>query len=393
MSDANTGSSPPAGGKRHRTPAAEPAGPPTHVARLYRHSRQLARLVAELAREGLTRGEGVVLVMTPSHRKLVEHVLVRSALPLEDLRQRGQLVQRDAETVVDGLLSQGEVASEPTLAAIAEMVQPPLARFGSVRVYGEMVEVLRGRGQALAAERLEHLWHRALAAPAITLLCAYRERAGQPVAHSPSGHHPEVQRDLSSRERLMAAGRELFSTRGFDATTTAAVARLAGTSESQLVKHFGHKDGLLQAVLDDWWGRFFAQVATATEESLSPRERLLAIFDLLLVGLQSEPAMGRLLLFEGRRLRPPARGFPTVEGFRRLVATLDQLIGKLAEEGRLARGLTVETARSALIGAFEGLARSPVLASLTAKPTPYGLDQVSPSFRALVDALLPAPTA
>jgi AcrR family transcriptional regulator len=56
----------------------------------------------------------------------------------------------------------------------------------------------------------------------------------------------------------MRAARELFAERGFAATGTADVARLAGVSEGILFHHFGSKAGLLEAVAADY-GRGLAQ--------------------------------------------------------------------------------------------------------------------------------------
>ena len=46
------------------------------------------------------------------------------------------------------------------------------------------------------------------------------------------------------------SGKRLFARNGYENTSTVAIAREAGTSESQLMKHFGSKQGLLAAVLD-----------------------------------------------------------------------------------------------------------------------------------------------
>ena len=40
---------------------------------------------------------------------------------------------------------------------------------------------------------------------------------------------------------------------GYENTSTVAIAREAGTSESQLMKHFGSKQGLLVAIFDRGW--------------------------------------------------------------------------------------------------------------------------------------------
>jgi AcrR family transcriptional regulator len=50
------------------------------------------------------------------------------------------------------------------------------------------------------------------------------------------------------RERIREAAQALFAERGDEPASTAAICRLAGTSESQLIKHFGIKRGVLEAV-------------------------------------------------------------------------------------------------------------------------------------------------
>ncbi|MER7236158.1 helix-turn-helix domain-containing protein [Streptomyces olivaceus] len=50
--------------------------------------------------------------------------------------------------------------------------------------------------------------------------------------------------DLTGRARLRAAALELFAERGFEATSTRAVAAAAGVSPALVTRHFGSKDGL-----------------------------------------------------------------------------------------------------------------------------------------------------
>jgi AcrR family transcriptional regulator len=44
---------------------------------------------------------------------------------------------------------------------------------------------------------------------------------------------------------------QLFAKEGFFATSTSKVAKLAGVSEGLIFRHFGNKEGLLQAILDE----------------------------------------------------------------------------------------------------------------------------------------------
>jgi len=61
---------------------------------------------------------------------------------------------------------------------------------------------------------------------------------------------PEPDRSASSHDRILMAAKQLFASRGYENTSTVAIARLAGTSESQLMKHFGSKEGLLEEIFD-----------------------------------------------------------------------------------------------------------------------------------------------
>jgi AcrR family transcriptional regulator len=55
----------------------------------------------------------------------------------------------------------------------------------------------------------------------------------------------------SSRERILAAARELFAARGFKGTTTAAIARRADVNEALIFRHFPAKKDLFTAILRD----------------------------------------------------------------------------------------------------------------------------------------------
>jgi AcrR family transcriptional regulator len=49
------------------------------------------------------------------------------------------------------------------------------------------------------------------------------------------------------------AAKTTLAERGYEATTTAAICRLAGTSQSQLIKHFTNKHGVLEVVFEYTW--------------------------------------------------------------------------------------------------------------------------------------------
>jgi AcrR family transcriptional regulator len=92
----------------------------------------------------------------------------------------------------------------------------------------------------------------------------------------------------------MDAARQLFAERGFAATGTADVARLAGVSEGILFHHFGSKAKLLEAVAADY-GRGLAQrmfaAAPAPGTAAAAEPMLRAAFDYV----REHRALSRLL--------------------------------------------------------------------------------------------------
>jgi AcrR family transcriptional regulator len=84
-----------------------------------------------------------------------------------------------------------------------------------------------------------------------------------------------------ARERILDAAYELFSKRGIRAVGTEEVLAKAGVAKSTLYRHFPSKEALVLAFLqrrEQRWTREFV-LAEARRRGSTPRERLLAIFD------------------------------------------------------------------------------------------------------------------
>ncbi|MFF2326752.1 MULTISPECIES: TetR/AcrR family transcriptional regulator [unclassified Streptomyces] len=67
--------------------------------------------------------------------------------------------------------------------------------------------------------------------------------------------------DLTGRARLREAALELFAERGFEATSTRAVAAAAGLSPALVTRHFGSKEGLRAAVDEYVLGRIATELS------------------------------------------------------------------------------------------------------------------------------------
>ena len=84
-----------------------------------------------------------------------------------------------------------------------------------------------------------------------------------------------------ARERILEAAYDLFSKRGIRAVGTEEVLAQAGVAKSTLYRHFPSKEELVLAFLqrrEQRWTREFVE-AEARRRGSTPRERLLAIFD------------------------------------------------------------------------------------------------------------------
>ena len=85
----------------------------------------------------------------------------------------------------------------------------------------------------------------------------------------------------SPRDRLLAAASELFYQHGVHTVGIDRIIERAGVAKASLYSTFGSKDGLVRAYLEARHAARRARVSAEIERHEDPRERLLAIFDVL----------------------------------------------------------------------------------------------------------------
>jgi AcrR family transcriptional regulator len=193
----------------------------------------------------------------------------------------------------------------------------------------------------------------------------------------------------SSRERIMLAAKQLFASRGYENTSTVAIARLAGTSESQLMKHFGSKEGLLEAIFDFGWTTLASHVQQLDTVS-SPRDKLRMLLDLMLTGMERDPELKLLILLEGRRIRKEGQMVLITQGFLHFVHVLDGILAQMRAANQLRPDVNRDVVRSALMGMFEGLLRDQMLAQKVGFPAGYGTADLRQIFDLVLSALAPS---
>lgn len=109
---------------------------------------------------------------------------------------------------------------------------------------------------------------------------------------------PRARRDAeATRQRLIAAALDLFTTIGFRGTTTPMLAERAGIAEGTIYRHFRGKDALLNAAyrqVQDWAAAMVRDIEA--DRQLPVRDRLLGVARRILEESAREPAAVRMLL-------------------------------------------------------------------------------------------------
>src|SRR5919197_3489540 len=106
-----------------------------------------------------------------------------------------------------------------------------------------------------------------------------------------------TQADLT-RQRLVRAALELFTTQGYHDTTTPQISRKAGVAEGTIYRHFDSKQHLLNELYRGaarWAGRV---VKEADALNVRPREKLAELARGLVGGAAREPAVARLFFIQ-----------------------------------------------------------------------------------------------
>lgn len=189
----------------------------------------------------------------------------------------------------------------------------------------------------------------------------------------------------TSRGRLLTAGKMLFSKHGYEGTSTATIAREAGTSESQLVRYFGGKSGLLDAIFNESWGGLNEVLHEKIEDSAHGREAILGVFSLMIGAFAQDPEAAALFMFEGRRMR--GNEVALSKGFQQFIELVCRLIQRGQSDGSFRTDVNDAILASAMMGAAEGMIRDQLMARRSGRETPFDDTSVRQVFEAMVNGL------
>lgn len=190
-----------------------------HFAQLHRSHDTLIESVGLYVVTGLRRGHGVIVIATPEHRRaLLRHAWYYD-INAERLQRSGQLVVLDADETLSLFMHRGMPDWHAFRRALSGAIDSASAAGGgTVRAYGEMVNVLWQKGRHEAAIQLEDFWNELARIHPFSLFCCYHLDS-----HDHSAYHgplhgigrthtdvPPTRDDDELRTALDRASRDVF---------------------------------------------------------------------------------------------------------------------------------------------------------------------------------------
>jgi len=148
--------------------------PVYHGVRFYENEKSLSQIVAAFLCEGLAADNPAMVVAVPSQRAAILRALHGRSLDLVRLQRSGDLTLLDGEDTLAKFMIDNR--PDPDLfrsVMIAAINRVCRGRRCTVRIYGQMVDVLWKKHLQEAAIRLELLWNQLANLHSISLLCGY----------------------------------------------------------------------------------------------------------------------------------------------------------------------------------------------------------------------------
>ncbi len=165
---------------------------------------------------------------------------------------------------------------------------------------------------------------------------------------------PLTDRGRRTREKLLAAAREVFEQRGYASTRMADIARAAGVSHGTTYTWFADKEAVLRALVDTMIDEVYAALAIG-DEIADPQERMLEANRRYLAAYRRH---GRMLEVVEEAAMADSRYRDALSGVRRdHVARVSRDIARLQKAGAADGDVDPHVAAAALCAMVEGFGR------------------------------------
>jgi AcrR family transcriptional regulator len=166
----------------------------------------------------------------------------------------------------------------------------------------------------------------------------------------------KVHREVSVRQRILAAAVDLFADHGYDATSVSQVISRAGVAKGGFYHHFASKDELLWAVYGDLIDRQLAGMERILAQNLAPAETLRALIADL---VETTAASAREALVFSRELSQLGnrRIVQMRSKRRRYHEGIARLVREAQERGQFSDTVSAEIVTSTIFGVVNEIPR------------------------------------
>ena len=154
--------------------------PLDHALQLFDSSESRTEASFTFMRDGVTRGEAVVMVVPPAEWEAIRRKSRERQFDIDVARATGRVVLKDAAAFATELLYRDRMDWTRFHAAMGAQVRR-LAGNGGVRIYGETVDLLVRQDAFALAAQLEAIWNRLAEEIPMKIFCGYlSEHFGNP---------------------------------------------------------------------------------------------------------------------------------------------------------------------------------------------------------------------
>lgn len=145
-----------------------------HVVQLYRDERLLLDALEGFVGNGLRADdESVIVIATAGHLHELEKRIRAGGVDVDRMRWQNRYFALLAEEFLRGFMVNGWPNEAVFTAVIGDVIERARGRGRKVRVFGEMMALLWGRGLYSATVRLEQLWNKLTHSRELLVFCAY----------------------------------------------------------------------------------------------------------------------------------------------------------------------------------------------------------------------------
>lgn|GEM_PF-2424093 len=188
---------------------------------------------------------------------------------------------------------------------------------------------------------------------------------------------------------ILAAAKECFTRKGYEATTLADIAQAARIPEAELLQNYGPKSKLLLGIFDQAWALINPRIADIIATSRDARSAMSSILSTAVNVYQKDRSLVRLMVLEAYRPQPGTNRVATSRGYFVFAEMLTALAERGQREGCFKTSFHPRVITSLIVAVGQGVLRDALLAEEMGKADIYAMPQLIAAFESVIASLKP----